>query len=940
MRFLNKIKVALFILLSLSVIFFAVGCEKQADPETIYNTPKVDLDDYEYQPTYNVYGEVTLDGKLDDDVWKNQNKLQESFLVGGIEHNIEISTYFAQEGLVVYYKLTGSPVYFNQYRDSGNNSGLELYFANDTLDNIEQGAWEVSLDAGGQYTSKKYFKTAALEYAYHQYYAFIDRAICIDGELNSPDSNGFIMEIMFPWQFLTDDGKMADTISMDAAVIYCADRVGGRNAWVSTAKSCNPIYNWVNPLSWYRFSKFGFIESDAEPVSVINGGTGVENGSILIDGTFGGGFSVKAVPDAGYDIEVFKINGVSYDFSIVEFSPQQVYSLDIEISFKAIANASLRNISISAGYSGSVYTSFADGKAIALVNDTGTYTGIVENGVAKVYAPNGDFVVKTQDYGDVTITITENVADYDLKINKKLFSYNKNYIDIEDQGLNGASIVFDDVGINLPYNDSDMGTFNIDFNETVVLDHTLKIQTGYPLFTAFRFKDASGAYLPYFYNVGSWTGLNTVQIKRNENTLLSVNSSMVSQVTENGKTYLLLDFLYVIKDNNVTFYLKQNGVFKYVDNFTFDVPIGTMVLFVTDHQGELTYKNFKVVTGADVDKYLPANVVISQTGEANVSSTKQVIGLGMSTVITVTPKPASTGENIITKVTVNGNEVETFMDSGSKKFVLTHLDPGFTTYDVKIFTANVEHKTVEVNFSGKKVDGGTSNPAGKKATFTGFIDTDVTINAQGTTTINLVEGEYVVTVPGYLPANVVIGQNTTAVNVVLAEDIASGYENNFKLAYDEQNGYTFTSTEYWSRVYFNNKVPISDSLKISFTYNSTVASGVKHWVEFVFTSTAGQELKAQLLTWDTGFIFKNPIHTTESASIGNYNQKVSFNLYLIFKNGVLSLYNENNTCLGTVALPSDKNAQFGTLSNFYIHYAYDASYDWSITNFKVENYNG
>ena len=177
MKILNKIKIALFVLLSLSVMFFAFGCEKQLDPETIYDTPSVDLDDYEYQPTFNTYGEVVLDGKLDDSVWQNQSKLTEKVMAGGIEHDIEISTYFAEEGLVAYYKLIGSPVYFNPYRDSGNNSGLELYFANDTITHIEQGSWEVSLDSGLVYNSKKYFRTASIGYGYQNFYAYIDRAI-------------------------------------------------------------------------------------------------------------------------------------------------------------------------------------------------------------------------------------------------------------------------------------------------------------------------------------------------------------------------------------------------------------------------------------------------------------------------------------------------------------------------------------------------------------------------------------------------------------------------------------------------------------------------------------------------------------------------------------------------------------------------------------------
>ena len=79
------------------------------------------------------------------------------------------------------------------------------------------------------------------------------------------------------------------------------------------------------------------------------------------------------------------------------------------------------------------------------------------------------------------------------------------------------------------------------------------------------------------------------------------------------------------------------------------------------------------------------------------------------------------------------------------------------------------------------------------------------------------------------------------------------------------------------------------------------------------------------------------LHTSEQISLGNFEQKVSFNYYFIFKDGVLSLYNADNSCLGSITLATDTNAPFGKLTDFYVHYAFDASYEWSMTNFKVEN---
>ena len=78
MRFLDKIKFTLLILLSLFTIFFAVGCKKPAEQETIYQTPTVEFEDYTYQPTFNTYNEVTLDGKLDDSIWQRKQVKQKN----------------------------------------------------------------------------------------------------------------------------------------------------------------------------------------------------------------------------------------------------------------------------------------------------------------------------------------------------------------------------------------------------------------------------------------------------------------------------------------------------------------------------------------------------------------------------------------------------------------------------------------------------------------------------------------------------------------------------------------------------------------------------------------------------------------------------------------------------------------------------------------------
>ena len=163
------------------------------------------------------------------------------------------------------------------------------------------------------------------------------------------------------------------------------------------------------------------------------------------------------------------------------------------------------------------------------------------------------------------------------------------------------------------------------------------------------------------------------------------------------------------------------------------------------------------------------------------------------------------------------------------------------------------------------------------------------------------------------------------------------FEKDFKLSYSEENGYTLTSSDYYSRVHFNRNIPLSNNLKISFTYNGRIAADVKQWVEFTFIASNGSQLKAQILTWGTSFVFKNPLFTSEATNISGYSGQISKNFYLIYNAGVLSLYDgDNDTVLATVSTASEPGVMTN-LQEFFVHYAFDNTDPWSLTNFTIED---
>ena len=937
MKALSKIKILLITLLAVSSLFFTVGCVKQNPPETIYDTPSVTIDDYVYTPKYNNYSGITLDGNIDEDIWQNQNKFIGSLEVGGVMHDFETSSYYAEEGFVVYFKVTGAAVYFNPYRVANQTSGLELYFAKGSMTDIKEGSFEVPIDVGGAQDSKKYLSPGTLGYGYHNFYIFVDRAVTIDGELNKPTNNGFCMEVMFPWEHLTEDGKPCETVCLDAAIINVNSETGGRNAWVSTSKTFFPGYKWENPQTWHRFSSAGYVNENSQPLVNINDGEELQNGTVEVTGTFGSGVSVRALPEAGYMVDEFIINGVSYDYPLVTFDSKAIFSLDIKISFKQV-EGELRSFKLKAGYPGGVYEAVTDGEAIALVDGDGNnYSGVVQSGEVLITLPDGSYVVKTQSYGETTIDVSQGLDEYDILLNKKLFKRYDDHLVVHDAAISGQTFGFNEIGFKInSYADGERGAFDIDFSKPVVMDYTLKIQVGREIFASLRFKKSSGEMETAFFNFGSWSSNQKIIIKNINQEVKTYDATVAEEVNEAGNYFLKINLYQIYDGKTVTLYEKANGKLKYISSYNVNGTPSEMVVIITDNKGEVWFENFKVVTGDAISKYSSADVLVSSSGDSNVTISKEKIGLGEKVEVLATPKSADVGENVITKITVNGNEVDFTLDKGVAKLSISHLDANIDAYDVKVYTKNVRYKDVTINVVGKAFDGSSLSLAGKKVTLQGLINTEFNIGS-GDNVVSLVSSDYIVNIEGFLPATILVEDDTTSVDVVLAEDIVDYFEKDFKLSYSEENGYTLTSSDYYSRVHFNRNIPLSNNLKISFTYNGSIAADVKQWVEFTFIASNGSQLKAQILTWGTSFVFKNPLFTSEATNISGYSGQISKNFYLIYNAGVLSLYDgDNDTVLATVSTASEPGVMTN-LQEFFVHYAFDNTDPWSLTNFTIED---
>lgn len=936
MRFLDKIKITLITLLALSTVFFVVGCQKPTEPETIYNTPKVEIDNYDYNKNYNVYGEVVLDGKIDDDVWQNQSKLSKTVVIDKVEHKIEVSTYFADKGLVAYFKVMGAPAYFDQYLMPDNNTGLILNIADGKNTNLQQGTWEIAVDVGGVYRTKKYIKPASLYYGYHLYYAYMDRAVVVDGDINTKDSNGYVIEVMFPWSFITDDGSMPKSISMDASIIYRNSNTNSIKSTVSVSSKVLATYSSSNPKEWLRFSKDGYLGKDTPITYTVNDGNGVQNGQIIIDGSYGNGFLLTAKADDGYAFDSLTINGVNYQYPAVTFAPRKEFDLDVQVSFRPISGA-LRTISVTTGYAGCLHNDLPGGTVAILTDEDGNdYVGTSIDGKIDINLPNGGYKVSIDGYDQTTLAVNATDKNYSLQLDKNLF-INKNS-DI-DYAETSSGYNFGFTNVSRTNTERIKSRLDVDLSNITVLDYVIRLEMGKNIFSSMQYHTASDKLINVYFNIGSWNKCDFL-IKKDTTLVTSYNDTNALQTTVNGKTYVAVHLYQVIDGKTITLYNKTNDNLTLIGTLTLPETPKYLYVSFTDFKGELYYEDFKVLSSTEVLDKNKASVNVVDADSADVTIDKYFVGLGQSFTITATPTVNELDTSVITKITVNGVEIPISIDGNVTTATYTHVYGKVDKLDVKVYTQVVKYKDVTLNLVGKGLNGQDIDLVGKTGKVSGKVDKAVTVLDNGSLVVGLIDGDYVLSIQGFLPTAFSVSNDTTQVDLVIGQNIFVDDSTDFDLSYNEIDGFNFTSSVNKSKVYFDSEqVQIKDGIKISFTYTGYVDTGVKHWIEFIFKSSEGKTIQAQILTWGDQFILKNSNNSDEQVTIGTFHQEISFDLYFIVKWGKVSLYNSLNQHLGTLVQSSQTNSPLKDLVEFSVYYGYESanSYKpWSITNFNIE----
>ena len=264
MKLINKIKlIVLFAVMLVASLCIAACSGNDNDSVKIPDYPsKIEGQHNTYTDLYD-NTVVTVDGTITEAEWAGQNKWEETISISNYDHHIEIWSRFTEEGVVMAYRVTGAPAYYNAGRGNYANSGIEIYIANGKATTAAGNQWEMEFFANGAYHTSKYIKYNGYD-GYASSNSYVDiagRWLDKNGNttyVNNPENNGYEDEVMIPWYSL---GGKCDSIVFNAAIQYMASETAtSRSGYVNMLGVIENDYYWTSCQNWRRFDKDGYYD--------------------------------------------------------------------------------------------------------------------------------------------------------------------------------------------------------------------------------------------------------------------------------------------------------------------------------------------------------------------------------------------------------------------------------------------------------------------------------------------------------------------------------------------------------------------------------------------------------------------------------------------------------------------------------------------------------
>lgn len=240
---MNKSKFLLLIFLFLGLTFLSSCSSNNPLPEYSYKYNRID--------NFVCDNDMKIDGILEEENYNNKKHM--SFANYNV--NVHLTTHFGDLGLYVGLQVEDNFIFYNADYNMNANSSIELKITREDVIKNDNNILHFQVDAKNkrQYT---YFLLLA--------------ASKVEGEeINSGESQGMTFEVFIPWSQLKLSSKPEKVKIMP-----------GYNHVTSSGADVTP--NWIrpsgnvnNPNTFYLFDENGYINADAENVTLGDSITGI-----------------------------------------------------------------------------------------------------------------------------------------------------------------------------------------------------------------------------------------------------------------------------------------------------------------------------------------------------------------------------------------------------------------------------------------------------------------------------------------------------------------------------------------------------------------------------------------------------------------------------------------------------------------------------------------
>lgn len=290
-----------------AIVWFA-SQEVIAEAEYKYD----DESPYHSYCTYEHAPEISIDGELDEACWQNKKWFTNTFLsnINGELPVLDVTSYVDDYGMYIAAKVTDSNLVWDGQRNPEVNSNFEFYVVaknageireNDVIDYVIY-----NVDMAGDVCSK---------------YSNVDRAVVVNGELNSGETESAVLEMFIPWETMGVDKSKGTPSEFYLMPGYMAVFPGQEKTTVM-----KPVwYPYRYPTDYYVFNADGYTNIDREGAvvgdskfghaktanwdisqeadGIIRSSTGTENHKIFFKEMYGSNFIVETTMIPVQDLE-------------------------------------------------------------------------------------------------------------------------------------------------------------------------------------------------------------------------------------------------------------------------------------------------------------------------------------------------------------------------------------------------------------------------------------------------------------------------------------------------------------------------------------------------------------------------------------------------------------------------------------------------------------